>query len=136
MHLAQHHFQLQSRYFEDSASFALETLFPSPWGLVTCELDAEALLNGTVAVRSLQAVFPDGLPVQIPEDPAPRPLEVRERVSPTRESHVVVLCVPAYRPEGPNCGEGGGSEHRYRPGDVEVVDDTSGATSAPPPRTS
>jgi type VI secretion system protein ImpJ len=129
MHLAQHHFQLQNRYFEDSTAFALDTLFSSPWGLVTCELDTEALLNGTVSVLRLQAVFPDGTAVQIPEDPAPTPLEIRERFSPTRESHVVMLTVPAYRPEGPNIGADSG-DHRYRKGEVEVVDDTSGSSSA------
>ncbi len=130
MHLAQHHFQLQNRYFEDSTAFALDTLFSSPWGLVTCELDDEALLNGTVSVLRLQAVFPDGTAVQIPEDPAPRPLEIRERFSPTRESHVVMLTVPEYRPEGPNLGGQTGGDHRYRSGEIEVVDDTTGSSAA------
>src|SRR5690554_2166895 len=128
MHLAQHHFQLQSRYFQDSTAFALDTLFTSPWGVVGCDLDDEALLNGTVAVRALQAVFPDGLVVQVPDDPAPAPLEIRERFSPTRDTHLVVLCVPPYRVDGANCGEGR-SEHRYRPGEIEVTDDTTGGGS-------
>lgn len=130
MHLAQHHFQLQSRYFEDSTSFALETLFPTPWGIVTSELDDEALLNGTVSILRLKAVFPDGLAVQIPEDPAPVPLEVRERFSPTRESHVVMLAVPPYRPEGANCTSEDAAAARYRVGEVDVVDDTTGGASS------
>ena len=130
MHLAQHHFQLQNRYFEDSATFALETLFPAPWGIVTAEMDVEALMNGTVAIVRLQAVFPDGLAVQIPEDPAPTPLEVRDRFSPTRDSHVVVLAVPPYRPDAANCGPTGEGDHRFREDTVEVVDDTSGASTA------
>lgn len=130
MHLAQHHFQLQSRYFQDTAAFALETLFPSPWGLVSCELDDEALVNGTVSVLALQAVFPDGLVVQVPDDPAPPPLEIRERFSPTRESHVVVLCVPAYHVDGANCGADADDDRRFRSGVVDVVDDTTGDASA------
>ena len=130
MHLAQHHFQLQSRYFEDSATFALETLFPAPWGIVTAELDVEALMNGTVSIVRLQAVLPDGLAVQIPEDPAPPPLEVRDRFSPTRDAHVVVLAVPPYQPDGANCGPAEQGDHRYREGAMEVVDDTSGSTTA------
>lgn len=130
MHLAQHHFQLQSRYFQDSAAFALDTLFSSPWGVVGCDLDGEALLNGTVSLRSLQAVFPDGLVVQIPDDPPPVPLEIRERFSPTRDSHVVVLCIPPYRLDGANCADDDGQPARFRRGEVEVVDDTAGGTSA------
>ena len=33
MHLAQHHFQAQSRYFEDAIQFALSSLFFAPYGL-------------------------------------------------------------------------------------------------------
>lgn len=129
MHLAQHHFQLQSRYFQDSTAFALDTLFASPWGVVGCDLDDEALLNGTVALRALQAVFPDGLVVQVPDDPAPEPLEIRERFSPTRDSHVVVLCVPPYRIDAANLGDDG-SDRRYRTGRMEVLDDTAGGGAA------
>lgn len=130
MHLAQHHFQLQSRYFQDTTAFALDTLFSDPWGLVTCDLDDEALLNGTVSVLRARGVFPDGLPFQLPEDPPPPPLEIRERFSPTRDSHVVVLSVPPYRPDAANLeGDPDGGGARYRSGEVEVVDEATGGST-------
>ena len=51
MYLAQHHFQVQSRYFEDSLRFALAHLFFKSYGVAGCELDRDALMNGTVALR-------------------------------------------------------------------------------------
>jgi type VI secretion system protein ImpJ len=43
----------------------------------------------------------------------------------------VVLCVPSYQQDGPNCDtDGPDGALRFRPGDVEVVDDTSGLSAA------
>src|SRR5690606_215826 len=97
MHLAQHHFQAQNRYFEDLATFALSSLFFRPYGLVACELDAEALVNGTVAVTHARGVMPDGLPFQFPEDATPEPLEIEDLFSPTQDSHRVLLAIPPYQ---------------------------------------
>ena len=43
MYLSPHHFQVQSRYFEDSIRFATSSLWFESFGLVGCGLDAEAL---------------------------------------------------------------------------------------------
>src|SRR5258705_10155972 len=99
MHLAQHHFQAQSRFFEDTVQFALTSLFFRPYGLVACELDADALLNDSVSLAHARGVMPDGLPFDIPSsDPAVQPLPIRDRFSPTSDSHLVLLGIPAYRP--------------------------------------
>ncbi|HSR42862.1 MAG TPA: type VI secretion system baseplate subunit TssK [Longimicrobiales bacterium] len=128
MHLAQHHFQHQNRYFEDATSFALTTLFFEPWGLASCELDEEALLNGTVAVPNARGVMPDGLPFHFPEDPSPEPLQIRERFSPTSDAHLVLLGIPRFRPEGANCVEDGeaGDSARFRSTPRPVMDETTG----------
>lgn len=128
MHLAQHHFQHQGRWVQDSTAFAVAALTSEPWGLVSCELDSEALLNGTVDLLHARGVFPDGLPFHVPEDPAPAPLEIRERFSPTQEAHVVHLVIPAFRPEGPNCALDGGDPagRRFRATPVAVADETTG----------
>lgn len=129
MHLAQHHFQLRDRYFTDSTAFALESLHHAPYGVSGLELDDEALLNGTVSVVHARGVMPDGLPFSFPDEEGPAPLDVAERFSPTRESHVVVLAVPAFRRDAPNLengsasGDGGG---RYRSESREVPDETTG----------
>lgn len=128
MHLAQHHFQHQNRYFEDATSFALETLFFEPWGLAACELDDEALLNGTVSLPHARGVMPDGLPFHFPEDAPPEPLEIRERFSPTQDAHLVLLGIPKYRSEGPNCASDGKEPAgaRYRSAPRPVTDETTG----------
>ncbi len=104
MHLAQHHFQAQSRYAEDASTFALSQLFPFPYGLSAVTLDADALRNGTVSLLQARGILPDGLAFQIPDsDPAPTPRDLSDIFSPTQESHVVHLAIPAFRPNGANC---------------------------------
>ncbi len=123
MHLAQHHFQLQSRYFEDSIHFAVTHLFYQPYGLAGLELDIEALRNGTVALVHARGVMPDGLAFHAPEgDPLPAALEIRERFSPTADSHVVYLTIPAHRSGQANEG----ANRRYRSEAGFVRDETNG----------
>ena len=50
MHLGPHHFQVQSRYFEDSIQFAISSLWFASYGLAGLELDADALYNGSVSL--------------------------------------------------------------------------------------
>lgn len=116
MHLAQHHFQAQARYFESSMDFALSSLFFAPYGLAGVDLDAAALRNGVVSLTGARGVMPDGLPFAMPDGdalPAPRP--VGHVVSPVRDGHVVMLAVPPYRPDGANV-DGDGAEARAHPG--------------------
>jgi type VI secretion system protein ImpJ len=130
MHLAQHHFQLQGRYFEDALNFALQHLFFRAYGLAGLELDTEALRNGTVAVVHARGVMSDGLAFHIPEgDPAPTPLEIRELFSPTQDSHLVYLTIPPYRPGQPNTSleqEEDGANRRYLAETAFVRDETTG----------
>ncbi|MEW5926254.1 MAG: type VI secretion system baseplate subunit TssK [Gemmatimonadota bacterium] len=132
MHLAQHHFQAQSRYFEELAGFTLSNLFFRPYGLVGYELDAEALLNGTVSLRHARGVMPDGLAFHFPGDPPPPPLDVRERFSPAQDAHLVLLAVPAWRPGGGNCApaEGAGSA-RFVAATEPLRDETTGQDEKP-----
>jgi type VI secretion system protein ImpJ len=103
MHLSQHHFQAQSRYFEDLATFTLNQLSPGPWGLLDLRLDDGALANGTAAILHARGVLPDGTPFHFPLDPPPPPLSVGELFSPTETSQILVLALPAHDPERPNC---------------------------------
>ena len=130
MHLAQHHFQLQSRYFEDAVAFALTQLFYRPYGLAGLELDAEALRNGTVRIVHARGMMPDGLPFHFPEaDPAPAPRNIRDLLSPTRDAHLVLLTIPPYRAGQANCApasDGDGRDRRYVEDPAQVPDETTG----------
>jgi type VI secretion system protein ImpJ len=131
MHLTQHHFQEQSRYFEDLVSFSLANLYFKPYGLAGCQLDAEALLNGTVSVVHARGMMPDGLPFHFPEDPHPEPLAVRELFSPTQDSHLVLLTVPARRPGQANLAETTREGARFTPATALVPDEVTGRDERP-----
>lgn len=131
MHLAQHHFQAQSRFFEDTVQFALSSLFFKPYGLIACELDNDALKNDTVAVVQARGVMPDGLSFDIPaSDQALAPIPIGDRFSPTVESQLVLLGIPAYRAEQANFSANGATKGdagvRYTGVQALVRDDITG----------
>jgi type VI secretion system protein ImpJ len=134
MHLAQHHFQAQSRYFEDLAAFAIEQLAAPAWGVADIGLDAEALRNGTAALTHARGILPDGTAFHVPHDPPPEPLDIRERFSPTHDAHLLLLALPAFVPDRANCALDGGRGHaglRFRAETLPVVDETTGAQERP-----
>ncbi|CAN5668790.1 type VI secretion system baseplate subunit TssK [soil metagenome] len=134
MHLAQHHFQTQSRYVEDLVAFTLSQLLFKPYGLVRCELDAEALRNGTVSLSHARGIMPDGLTFDFPVDPVPEALEIRDLFSPTQESHRVLLAVPPYRPGLANAAPDGAGAHpnaRFYSASQRVADETTGQDEKP-----
>lgn len=129
MHLAQHHFQAQNRFFEDSSSFAISSLFFRSYGFVGLELDQEALLNGTVTLTHGRGFLPDGLPFHFPHDPPPAPLGLRDLFSPTRPAHVVHLAIPAFRPGSANAAnqdQEGADNRRFLMEEVDRIDELSG----------
>ncbi|MGD8276366.1 MAG: type VI secretion system baseplate subunit TssK [Gemmatimonadota bacterium] len=128
MHLAQHHFQAQNRYFEELTAFAVESLFFRSWGLLHCELDAEALLNGTVSLTHARGTMPDGLHFHFPEDEPPAPLEIGELFSPVQESHHVLLAIPAHRMGQANCAlPDDPGDRRFRSRLESIPDELTGA---------
>ena len=89
MYLGPHHFQAQSRYFEDAVRFATSSLWFEPWGLVGVQLDAEALKNGTVSLVHARGIFPDGLVFHMPEcDALPEPRAIADLFPPARDTAV------------------------------------------------
>ena len=107
MHLGPHHFQVQSRYFEDSIQFATSSLWFASYGLAGLELDADALYNGSVSLLHARGILPDGLPFNMPEcDDLPEPRAIADLIPPTRDAVVVLLGIPPLRPNGLNCTVG------------------------------
>ena len=130
MYLGPHHFQLQSRYFEDSIRFATSELWFEAWGLAACQLDPEALRNGTVAVLHSRGLFPDGLPFNMPEcDAVPAPRSIVDIFPPHRDVCLVYLAVPARRHDGINCvpaEAAAGSDVRFIGEMRQLHDETTG----------
>ena len=107
MYLGPHHFQAQSRYFEDSTRFATSSLWFAPYGVAGCSLDSEALQNGTMSVLHARGIFADGLAFEIPEcDPAPPARAIGDLFPPTRDTVTVLLAIPDRKPGGQNCSTG------------------------------
>ena len=104
MYLGPHHFQLQSRYFEDSIRFSTSSLWFEAWGLVGCRLDHEALQNGTVAVLHARGIMPDGMTFSMDEcDPLPAARPIGELFPRSGVGMTVMLALPARRQDGLNC---------------------------------
>jgi len=104
MYLGPHHFQVQSRYFEDSIRFSTANLWFEPWGLVAIKLDEEALQNGSVVIIHARGMFADGLTFHMDEaDPLPPPKPVGDHFPASRDGVVVSLAVPARKQDGLNC---------------------------------
>jgi type VI secretion system protein ImpJ len=143
MFLAPQHFQAQRRHFEESLGHTIDALFPFGYGVTSAALDADALGGGMLALSHARGIFPDGTPVAVPEaDVAPPVASLADRFSPTRDSYVVLLTLPAWRGDAANVassngidtshGDGlpldaNGAEHaRYVETVATVRDETSG----------
>lgn len=137
MYLGPHHFQAQSRYFEDSIRFATSSLWFEPWGLVDAQLDAEALKNGTVSLIHARGIFPDGLVFHMPEcDPLPEARSVADLFPPARDTVTVMLAAHPRRPEGsnttiPESGPEVNGSARYRAEIRMLYDETTGRDEKP-----
>jgi type VI secretion system protein ImpJ len=104
MYLGPHHFQVQSQSFEDLIHFSTSSLWFAPYGVVSCQLDSDALNNGVLSLVHARGLFPDGLAFQMPDaDPLPPTLDISSLFPATRESLLVYLAVPVRKLEGPNC---------------------------------
>jgi type VI secretion system protein ImpJ len=101
MYLSPHHFQTQSRYFEDSMAFLSASLWRAPWGLLHAELDPKAMRNGTAQLLHASGIFPDGLPFELPNSDPPPPMRNLLEVFPSTDAVLpIYLTVPARRDNG------------------------------------
>jgi type VI secretion system protein ImpJ len=104
MYLGPHHFQTQSRYFEDSITFLAASLWRQPWGLLHAELDQKAIRNGSAVLLHASGIFSDGLTFELPNsDPAPEPRNLLEVFPSTDAMLPLYLAVPARRDNGFDC---------------------------------
>jgi type VI secretion system protein ImpJ len=135
MYLGPHHFQVQSRYFEDSIQFAVSSLWFAAYGVAGLELDAEALRNGTVSLIHARGIFSDGLPFNMPEsDALPAARAIADLFPPTRDAITVLLAIPPRKPNGFNCVVEDGAaqpDARYLAESQVLHDENTGADERP-----
>jgi type VI secretion system protein ImpJ len=136
MYLAPHHFQMQSRYFEDSIQFAASALCFAPYGLVGVALDAEALRNGTLSLLHARGILPDGLPFHMPDcDALPEARNIADLFPSSRDRVEVLLAIPERKPDGANCALTleASNRVRYVAEPRPVADETTGGDEKPVP---
>jgi len=133
MYLGPEQFQAQNRYFEESLQFTSSSLIYRPYGLIGCNLDADALRNGTVSLIHARGLFADGLPFNMPEsDAPPPPREIGELFPPTRETVTVRLAIPARKASGVNCAVNGYTgDSRYVAEMRSFIDESTGSDERP-----
>jgi type VI secretion system protein ImpJ len=131
MHLAQHHFQAQCRYFESAMHFALSSVMQGIHGLVAVDLDHDALWNGTVSLVRASGVMPDGLAFDLGDsDSVPTARKVSDLLEAGSEGATIHLVIPSYRPSHANTvldGESAAEPRRYQAMTVPLYDETTGA---------
>jgi type VI secretion system protein ImpJ len=135
MYLGPHHFQVQSRYFEDSIRFATASLWFEAWGLMGITLDAEALRNGTISLIHARGIFPDGLAFNMPEsDPLPEARNINDVFPPHLDRVTVSLGIPERKQNGLNCVDANGTlppEIRFIAESNLLHDETTGMDEKP-----
>ena len=93
MYLGPHHFQAQSRYFEDSLNFVTATLWRDAYGFAGLEFDNDALRNGTLTLTHAHGLFEDGLAFDLPgSDACSAAARIPRSVFPGRRSSHHASC--------------------------------------------
>lgn len=114
MHLGPHHFQTQSRYFEDTLWFLSSNLRQEPWGFLHFSIDSEALRNGLAILSFASGILPDGLIFDLPDcDSVPEPANLSSIFSTTESEIILHLAIPPRHDQGLDCDLSGNSGARY-----------------------
>jgi type VI secretion system protein ImpJ len=127
MHLGPHHFQTQSRYFEDTLWFLNSNLRQDPWGFLHFSLDTEAMRNGLAILNFASGILPDGLIFDMPDcDSVPEPAQLAGLFASTDSEIILHLAIPPRLDQGLECDLGGGVSTRYSSVQRKLRDDSVG----------
>lgn len=131
MYLGPHHFQAQSRFFEDSVHFLADCLSQYHYGYINLEIDQTELPGGSFLVHHAAGAMPDGLIFDLPEEDESQLSRSIAGIFPqTGRPLTLYLAIPSYREDRPNLanGEQGGvhSSARFRSTAVAVNDFNTG----------
>jgi type VI secretion system protein ImpJ len=132
MYLGPHHFQAQSRYFEDSLSFVVESLWRDAYGFAGLLFDNDALRNGTVALTHARGLFEDGLAFDLPgADSAPMPRDFTGLFSPVADHLTLHLAVPVSLSDRQNTSVNAAGAVRYLSVEQPMPDLNTGRDEKP-----
>jgi type VI secretion system protein ImpJ len=136
MCLAPHHFQAQSRFFEDSVHFVADCFSQFHYGYTSLDIDTDQLRGGCFLVRQATGAMADGMVFEISEQDDPRPFRAITEIFPhTGLPLMLYLALPSYREDQPNVSvaqsAGGGPRTRFSSASVEVADFNTGQDLRP-----
>lgn len=129
----QHHLQFFQRSLNSKLHGARQLGMTHPWGVIGMQVDKDSLDEGLVALRSLKAILPSGLLVDVPDSAILEPLRVADALRAAPDGIRVLLAVTNWTPNGANMRDGDhapGSETnsgRWEVGSIEVRDENDGA---------
>lgn len=130
MFLTPHHLQQWDRYHTGILKRQWKALNPFGWGVRRLQIDAEALSGGNFVLSELQAVMPDGLVLDMPEnDPLPSGRPIAPFFPSQQDVMPVYLAVPVVRQgivESSPDGAVSGRPTRYRSRAIDVRDSQTG----------
>jgi type VI secretion system protein ImpJ len=132
MYLGPHHFQAQSRYFEDSLNFVTSSLWRDAYGFAGLQFDIDALRNGTVALTHARGLFEDGLAFDLPgADTPPAPRDFTTLFSPVADHLTMYLAVPVNLSDTQSTSLNNGGGIRYLGIDQPMPDQNTGRDEKP-----
>lgn len=127
----QHHLQFFQRSLNAKVHGTRQLAMPHPWGVLAMEIDEDALDEGLVAIRSLNALMPSGLVVNVPDSAVLEPLRVADAIRTAPNGVRVLLAVTNWSPNSANMGDADKGERdadgRWQVGSVKVRDENDGA---------
>ena len=135
MLLTPHHFQQLDNYHEERLNSLLRSVVSYGYGVLSLEINHEAIANGNFQVTSCHAVLSDGLMINFPDtDVAPSLRPVKDHFSPEQEKLGVHLAIPARKFGAANYQANGGKADinlRFLQEGTLVKDETSGTNEQP-----
>ena len=131
MFLKPHHFQAAERAQRERVRESEDWLHPHDWGLRSVDLDADAVANFQVVLRSCQARFRDGTTVTVPDEVTVDAVPLQEALASASET-TLFLAIPTLQASRANvqlAPSAGGP--RYVVDSVETFDENTGDDKEP-----
>ena len=100
--LQPHHFQQVQRSLLNTINSERTLYSPYTEGVISIEVDEDALRANRVVIKNMSAIMPDGIGLSFPGNCSIEPLTVSFDASKIDSLLTVYLCVPNYLEDEPN----------------------------------
>jgi type VI secretion system protein ImpJ len=130
--LTPNHMQSQDLYWDSLLGFQAEALGYCSWGLLTLDIDTDALANGSLNILSASGLFPDGLAFEMPSPDAPPPPKPLHSYLQSDDVVDLYLAIPPLRLGGLNvAGPGQNADTRFVAEYLDIRDENNGRVERP-----